>query len=467
MRIMRRRFAWALPAAAVAALGVLMAAGSCSDPGAQPADGGPDSYGKTRRDAGPPEAGPDTGAADAALSDGTVPGFVDGWVKAPWSDPGCGLYQPADKAMLAQVPPLHWKACSSGRPGCQQLVQDWTPVKGMQLARLDATRSSQGDVLLFFGRDYAPYQREFVLWRQNAGIIGAWRHDGDDPCLESISTLYGDTAVLVQSVRPGVDAGSQVKEYREIIGTADELLAKTSPDSLIPGNSVPTANTLLDSSYPGKAYVAHIFDSTGAIVIENRATKQLTALKYSGQPLSIADLHVTVNDDGAVFFDGVFDGADQAYVWDQTNGVRPFRPNLPQGTVAHDLATDGTAITWIESSNNYASNVLYTSPYTPDPASVQPVVGVGEALCGGGCGSRMSDGYLMWGGGGGSSQRGPDVELLRLADGTRRELQPVKYEFIMGGSVINDVLWSQWDQNGPELGIQQNPVADIPLAADQ
>ncbi len=141
IRIAARRSAIAAAFGATTCLGGLLLASSCSEapstspsgtsPSAPSVEASPESASRADRPVPPPyDAGSrrDTGIDveldyDANAWDGSVP-FSGVWDPIPGLPASFAARLARDPA--TSIPPLPWRACSSGRAGCQIFTQDWS-----------------------------------------------------------------------------------------------------------------------------------------------------------------------------------------------------------------------------------------------------------------------------------------------------------------------------------------------------
>jgi hypothetical protein len=431
---------------ALATAGALGAAcGACSD-GVAPDDGGADAARDVRadRDAAvvpPTDAPPDS----------FVAGFTEGWTRVPWSEPTCGFYQPGSPAVLAQVPPLAWKPCASGRPGCEALQHDWNkPTSSVGIA---ASWVAAGHVHLLLQRSYGGYQAEWVLWREDQGIVGAWRQNGNDACLAVSGPAQGEGVVFAQNVRR---APNDVAQYRIGIGDVPALAAPQ-PTHVIDASALPTANTLLVLTSSSPTWLAMWLDSTGSILVYERDGGAIHLMKDDAGGYSSPEA-------ATIAGDGVFFNALEPYAWTKAAGARRLVTTVP-GVFAHSLATDGTTMVWLESTDYrngaYQSVAVKSAPHTTEPSALVPSLraqtGCGSLICG----TIVSEGWASWGGPRRSLNQFA-IEVLRLSDGARWSLEPASGERLAPGKALQGkIYYPHVDLNTSTNGIQRLDVSAL------
>jgi len=319
-------------------------------------------------DAGPPPIGADN--------------FVKAWMKSPWTG-DCALYQPANDAQLAAVPPFHWNACTSGRAGCLELAPDWPATGYHQLVQPSERVTSSGSIEVMTRREYAVHLHEFVIWDSLLGMEAAWRYDGDETdCLQALGDISSGEDGLTVMMRSGSD---QFSEYRQIFGSAPEMRAKTLPDYTLTPTDVADGNPLYTSS--ASASTVAMDDELGVIAVRDRSSNQLTIL-----PDRQASYDTLVGDSD------FFATSTALYAWTESHGVELLRTPTT-GAYLHDLSADESTLIWLESTNFDSPSAvtnLYTSPFASTLATFAPHA-VMTIPCSEFCESKMSDGYAVVG----------------------------------------------------------------------
>lgn len=98
----------------------------------------------------PPDSPADLGLDGRTYYKGGFGPFVGDWSSIPGLD--CAAIVAA--APSEAVPPLKWKPCTSGAPGCRQAVVDWTIAPGPKI-------SAGRPFVAASGRVYLPHQRSY------------------------------------------------------------------------------------------------------------------------------------------------------------------------------------------------------------------------------------------------------------------------------------------------------------------
>ncbi len=430
--------------------GGLLAIGSCSDPLAQDCVNCNDA-GVSHPDRGGIPAMPD---ADAMVDDGPAgPGsladFTKGWIQVPWATQ-CPLYQPATPAMLQAVPPLQWTACVSGRSGCSQLVPDWTP--GAHILAGESFWRAPGSTQAMFERDYAPYQIEYDVWDSTAGIIAAWRYNGAKECLGVLGNIATGAKTLTVAVR----TSDKIVEYRQIIGTATELVAKAVPDYVF---------TPMQLGFPDSSVISEVTATSSIIAMPMGAILGMSVVDRSN---GIVDTlrtpqPVVVDAYPVILGDSVFFGSSGSIgVWTRGAGSTSL-VKRPAGTFVHDPATDGTKLFWIESGNPDASgffqtSVVYQSPFAIKAADVMPTKLIDAHCKTGLCGAIASEGYFVSGIDPPAGRAA--LQIVRLSDGAHWTLVSAMYEVWSVPQIVGGELWFSVSLSN-KLLLERMPLAAL------
>jgi hypothetical protein len=402
-------------------------------------------------------------------------GFTQDWVRVPWA-PQCALYQPTSPSVLAGVQPLHWKACSTGRSGCQELAIDWGTPAAAQALTLSATGSPGGGARIALQQDFSTsgtqYQSQYAIWDSDKGFVTAWRHDGDMSCLEVPlgDVSLGQTAVTLATF-PNQSVPTTVSQYIQIVGPAESLTSRQHPDytfcSDLGFGSCPSS-LLMAAVQANDSVVAMYFDQINALSIRNRATGGANSLRATdgGARMVWGDRSVV---GGSVFYS---DGSS-VYVWSASAGERVLVAPAPT-TYEHDVATDGMWLAWVESSNPDASgqfqnSQLVVSPYTESAAQVSRRVLLDGVCSSRSCDVRVGNGYALvkvwkslqqpW------NSPGNGMRIIRIADGASWLLSPTgPHELWSTGYVIAGQLWVPSNlpaSNGQVQTLQQLSLASL------
>jgi hypothetical protein len=151
-------------------------------------------------------------------------------------------------------------------------------------------------------------------------------------------------------------------------------------------------------------------------------------------------------------------------VWTKAQGARRI-VTTPQGVLAHSLATDGTTMVWLESSDYqngvYQNVVVKSAPHTSEPSAVIPTtranIGCGTLICA----TVVSEGWASWGGPRRNLKQSA-IEVMRLSDGARWTLEPAPGEFLTPGKALQGKLYYQDNiTTGDKLGVQRLDVTAL------
>jgi hypothetical protein len=413
-----------------------------------------------------------TASAGAPASDaGTTPpgqvaaAFTDGWAEVPWAT-GCNLYQPDSPTDWAAVSPLHWKACSSGRPGCQEINLDWADAQFADVETMSVNTTAAGTTVALT-RMYGPYQREYLVWDVSSSApVAAWRHNGPWNCVE---VQEGDLSSGAYSLSEAVFSDTNnVSEYRTIVGQPAALLSKLRPDVV----STPAAIGVSTLDFASREEASNNLDVT-----EFAATNHLMIRDTSGGSNTL----LGANDGGGVIQSPAYvvgstvfyNRVSEIDVWTALGRERPLvqKPNVD----AHDFSTDGTTMAWIESttavsaSGFYANGTLFVSPYATAGGDVH-ATSLGDPGCRFyACGSRVSGGYFVTQSWNDPSALTHDLVVVRTSDGGNWRLNAINTtaileQFGLPGFVSNGELWQSLSVNRTTSTVMRIQIAALGAA---
>lgn len=404
LRLTHRPAAAAWGAALVAGLVVVTGFTACGG-GARPDDAPPGTdaghraEGGTRDASRPREAGiHDASFTDAAVDSGVLP--PGGWTTV--ASVPCTLYASTTPHLAA--PAFPWKACPSGRVGCELFFTEWDERKVAQFRSVRHAKAFEDSDGLHFS-----YTRMLVV--------------------------------------PGI-APITVATVQRLHGVGEVVLAgsagiPTCSPALIHGSAWGTAATVLDSPdgsvARGRAHVAYTKKGTSSMFESAQITTLLTGLNIvQGMVHGPGFVAAEVTSGGAIFPVGL-DLSDHT-VWAANVPPRPggelaaakngyfaiiegqihFVPiggasaPVVQPSPGHEIvfvAVDSSnqdALVWLETSQNRTENLLFSSPFATNEAALvrrlvarrpQPFSGIVNA---GMIATKVSDSR---------------VDIVRLSDG--------------------------------------------------
>jgi hypothetical protein len=431
--------------------------GSLGTPAQSDADAGEsrDGGGTTESSLPPPEASVGDGGADGSA----VPHFVDGWSRAAWASSQCEVYVAPEPASAA-VPPLTWRPCSSGRAGCQELALDWASSKYAAVYSLSGGKTATGRARLFFARTYSPYQIEYVEWTEESGVVAAWRDNGAAGCLMIPPASTPDGVVALTAALLG--ANERVQEYRQVVGTSAQLLTKTQADYVFSNADIGGSDALVMSQSSANGNVVTMeFGQSNNMAVRDRSRGTVDAMGHAyvhtGQSI--------VN--SSVFFAGT----SSVQVWNAGGGGATALV-ARASAVAHDVASDGQSIVWIESSNpdgqgRYQTAALFSSPFASTVAGIASSHVLDVKCTSLYCATTLSDGFVT------ARGAGSESIVVRLSNGAVSVLAPlitssVSEVWDSPGFVINGDVWQSWANllrvSGKNQGIQRISVGALPDA---
>jgi len=418
------------------------------------------------------------GLGEPQPNDAAGTGFTQGWVRVPWA-PKCPLYQPGSPSVLASVSALRWQPCSTGRLGCQELAIDWGTPAAAQALALSATNSPGGGARIAVQQDFSTsgsqYQSQYAIWDSDKGFVAAWRHDGDMSCLEVPlgDVSLGETAVTL-AVFPNQSVPTTVSQYLQVVGPAESLTSRLHPDFTFCndlGFGPCPSSLLMAAVQANDSIVAMYFDQINAMAVRNRGTGADNSLRASdGGARTVWGDRSLVG--GSVFYS---DGS-VVYVWSASAGERV----LVAPTTAmyeHDVATDGTWLAWVESSNpdangQFQNSTLFVSPYAGTAAQVTRRVLLNGVCPTRWCDVRVGNGFALvkvWK----SSQPswnspGNGMRIIRIADGASWLLAPTgPHELWSTGYAIAGQIWVPSNlpaSNGQVQTLQQISIDSLGAA---
>jgi len=384
-----------------------------------------------------------------------IPGWTDGWSQVAWA-PTCPIFEPRTPEALARVPPLRWIPCVSGRTGCQQLVTDWASRKYGYVYEVTGSHAASGAARLVFSRDYAAWYRELVVWDEDRGIVAAWRQQGPQ-CLLIPADITGTQLVVTLAERSAPD---RVIGYRQLVGDPSTLIGRE--HATYAWQEAPTIS-LMSVSLASADVVTMYFGEPNVMNIRIRATGMIEPLWADGKPAVVYPWHHVAG--RSVFFSS--GDVIRAFSLDDGLGLRDLIRKT--GVAAHDVATDGTTLAWIESAGTnpttgfFASADLYASPIAVRPEALAPRRLTSLQCANDVCGVRVSDGHVVVFDFVPRTEVGERDVIVRLSDGARWDVAPVPprdgyFEaWMVQGFVLNGELWQPWrgvTTNG-QTGIQR------------
>jgi hypothetical protein len=375
----------------------------------------------TREDSGAPLAADAFVRIEATAPAGDVvvpPGVPAGWV--PFTDYGnldCHFFVPTSRDALPG--PIEWQPCNAGfQPTgsqCQQMRITWqVPPDGWGVGHMLGEEWLQAD---------GTYTTAFA--RLMPGMTYYVVADADGPVHSALLALDETRCKpSPQGVRDGrvvysvyeADSSGQLSEYGggAIVAGIDDLRPRAYlrfGDKIARGYDVGLPGVLEGQSYPTNLFRLHDWADPSKILMQ-WSTAQDNGLQeipssFSGQ---------------ALFWEAVADPAAKLKVWTADAGVLDllaFRNDTSQG--AGDLGTDGKDLVWLQGSGRvlgygpYPNAVFMTSPFTTNPAQLQPRRLRSEP--GGDAGSGLGASLIQVGCGYAARESPVGIRILRLSDG--------------------------------------------------
>lgn len=362
--------------AAVLAVGFVASAMSCGSTRSTSGHDGSDDAGSPA-DAGRPDgdagkafdqdavAGADVnndeGRDGAAESGAWVPSGDPGWKPVPWAS-GC------DTKVAAQpenaVAPLEWIPCGAAYPGCQRLVISWPSTHDPELLPQSASVYQQAGVLrvaLVMGYDLDPgpgTDRRAAIFDESMRPIAAWRSTNCNGlprwasthvCFPLTTLSSGMHEAIVSSTDP---VGPPLAVYE----SSNVIIGNACDDDLLGGFGGGVGGTT--------AYVRDLANGN-----EHALTPPSLGETYD--PVLVGSRALTLHwwgDTQGEHIDG--------WIWQRPNDFARLVPD--QGGMLYDLRSDGTTLVWIrtgsKSAYDLAPGEIWTSPFDPDPAKLQPML---------------------------------------------------------------------------------------------
>jgi hypothetical protein len=377
--------------------------------------------------------------------------FVDGWKLASWA-PGCGLYEPATDAGWAEIPPLTWTACLSGRPGCQQLTFTTAYTGKNPLSTLQSVSALNGDVTFGLVRSYTANYDDWLVWSASRGLVSAWRTAGDNHCDPQLGTVAQQMA-MTAAIDPNPSGGADdISSWFQIVGAPDQLMGRAKADYAMDGNAI---------GIPGAAYfpvgtsgslMTFYYGPTHVLDVRDRGTNTFARVsKADGGALHVGSPTWLAGD--SVIFDAYTSPASIG-AWSAATKYRTLVAPAP-GAQSHSVSTDGTWVVWEDSydadlvNGSYTMATLYVAPF---PKGTDPLVpkSLGTVPCSSlYCDVTVSDGHVYAGSG------GADATIVRISDGARWAFAPMptsatKDRFGGYGIIFGGELWISSELSGIE-----------------
>lgn len=369
--------------------------------------------------------GPDT---SGGLSD-----FTTGWERVAWA-PNCPLFQPKD---LSVVPVPNWVACSSGRSGCTEMARDWSTRPDATAPVVYERSSSPTSTEILLYREYSTYQYEYVVWDTSHGVEAAWRSNGDGTqCIEVLGDIAAGTVSLTEAEYLG---SKSVQTYAQVYGSAAETMAKASPDYTFTPADIGFSSSLQMSVASASPSVATLFfGQLDLMGIRDRVANSVDPLDAgAGTRVEVNPYYSVVGDD--VFFSST----GGIYAWSRGQGLQLLVPSTGSA-YEHDVASDGTTLIWIESTNptssGFANASLFASPAATTAAGLSPHKIIDINCTARLCESTIGGGYATVGLNPLSGTTHQFL-LVRLSDNAYWTLANGSTDLWGVGKVVNSELW--------------------------
>lgn len=285
-----------------------------------------------------------------------------GWNRVQTVSPCCPMDTPAD--LVASSPKWNWKPCVTGRPNCQEMVQDWR-TDGIQsyFTYVQMSADNNGTPQLFsLGTRVTEKLYQLTIFDfASKAPIAAWRKDGSLCSLDSY--LFGQQA--------GVYSFQDALPFLVGYGKPADLMANL---TLVP---------LPDGIHKGQAgiEVFGISDTTMVFDIQAGGRVVRTTLPPGSAPYVISTLppgtdfsqpFVVGNDVYANSEYGTGDGWSQEYRIDPDGTSVLYRGT--KGRHMCGFASDGKTMFWMELSGDanplastYPLIEIWAAPYARDP----------------------------------------------------------------------------------------------------
>lgn len=415
-----------LSVAAAVAFSALAACSSCGAPAPfcdTCVDSGPD----RRRDSS------DGSSNDALDVDAAPTAFLEGWKPIAWAN--CDVYEPATQAAWDSVSKPVWGPCvvppTFGT--CSELQINWSA--SPQLGYINVRVQQIGSKLrVSANRAVGTAAATEWLVAEDDAVVAAWRSETLSKCFAYLPERGDSLSQLVATVR---DPPLGFSPYVTVIGNPTSLNGRASPDDQFVAQDLGVNEGILVGRMWGSGPLGLYEFTQGARIGIRNHTKHSVGLTNTKA------IDTFVVQDDAAFFTGVESDHLTVRVWTEADGSQ-LLVDRGSNVDAHDFATDGTTMTWIESTGlsngTYAQSTLYRAPYTRKSNLVVPTKVLDGVCPFPTCMSRMSEGYLMTFFGG-TLAVDPDYLLLRLSDNAKWKLPFVKNRRWDPGWVIGDTLY--------------------------
>ncbi len=240
-------------------------------------------------------------------------------------------------------------------------------------------------------------------------VKALWSESYDDPCVLGSSENINGVAAVNLVTRNSATSEVPIDYFLIIDTDAGALQGRSTPDYQFPGKAL--GGGWVEASPATNSLMGLFVGATMSQFVLDRATGTVTSLgnALTIKPQAIAD---------HLWWAGVQSDRVVMMTWTHADGSTVFY-DPGAGVAVHDIATDGTWMSWVESSSpdgqgGYLSSVLYMSPYVTDPKLLTKTK-VRDGVCPASlCGANMSNGFLEQGVA--TSQTDSGVRIIRMSD---------------------------------------------------
>jgi hypothetical protein len=317
--------------------------------------------GPSDQDATGPDVGNQIDGGGTTDSGTWSPSGDPAWKSVSWAN-GCKME--VATAPKHAVAPLEWVPCGADWPGCQRLVRNWPSTYNPVLLPQSASFARQGTMIrvsmaMSYDKDSGPGSEWRVgMFDQTMQPIAAWRAQaqgcGGLPrwtpkhvCFPLTSSSTGMHEVILSPTDPASDPLAIYDSSNVVLGNACD-------DDLLGGFGGGVGGTT--------AYVRDLVNG-------NEYALTPPTLGETYDPALVGPRALTLHwwsDSQGEHIDG--------WIWQRPNSFA--RLVSDPGGMLYDLRSDGITLVWIQtgskSAYDLASGEIWTSPFDPDPANLQP-----------------------------------------------------------------------------------------------
>lgn len=292
------------------------------------------------------------GSAGAPVYDGGVwqPTGDPEWTKIPWVDCGALYAKHPEHA----VPPLVWKACEDGIPGCERMVVNWD----YDFPALGTLSNSGGGV--------DQTSNGFVF-------IAILNIKGGPP----ITAAYADAKTPIAAWRGPYECAPWHFEWSKThvcltFGGLPPLRVGLAPLGAVDGAPLQTFQSAADVPVACNETKLFAMDTGNRYFARDHQSGALQELGWLQDPA----YDITVRGEVALVKRSITINGKltlQGWVWTPATGLTKLLD--PANEMVFDYRTDGTTLVWVQSPApdiQWWPGDIWTSPFSTDPAKLQP-----------------------------------------------------------------------------------------------